>query len=648
MTLAELLRQRSSFPPEEWTESWDIGLKNLKARLQEDNFFVRMQLIELFRAAKESEAEYPDLIIDELFVNLSNIETVGSEHLDRLDMVFKEAYCEEDDYNPMERPDSFTTSTASFSSPASPSTPMFVETSYRSKIFSPITTNPDIQRFNEDIAARLSKVELREDYLNNLPKRHAKAILSLEIIDKSLAFALKNKKFHIAMELLPPGQTTRFGKMDYPELPRTLLLHRRIDGVFQLKLLSQSKLADGSKDHNLKRGGNSKLVSLEWLLNPEPNESQILNVSKKERIGANSGQQKWILEGIVREYEMMQHCDIDTITSGIFVGKDGVPAVRTSEPAAECELTTLMTKRLAPALLAKDQSYDPAQHDQSLQILHVRLIGDLLQQMLIVHEAGILHNDVKDPNILLYIINGLITAKFSDFGLSTYKSEQLSYETIEALVKEKRLELKRQVRVGVKAPEEGSEDFHNYATDLYSRAQPLATSLYASPQVAGFTRASVNLGLKLEYKSLADDFHNFASFGYELYKNDPQIKANTNEQLKDYSMLRGDQKNDIFSLGITLFMLVTGHYPTLLPNNDGHTAHLHKYQDSDGSERAQRVRYINFEHAFNEYPVLKQFEQLFRRMLAADINERISAENAVELYKTITQVSSPKAGFRML
>jgi len=211
----------------------------------------------------------------------------------------------------------------------------------------------------------------------------------------------------------------------------------------------------------------------------------------------------------------------------------------------------------------------------------LRLIGDILQDLKKLHlELNVVHNDTKLANMLLFIKDGRLSARITDFHLS-------------------------KTAVQIEA----------------NNCQPVATCTYASSQVVGFV---VTTDKKLTYSDLFLDFttkragmadeYRYASYGRELlYENcGPELKR------QDFNDLKCDYKDDMFSLGVSLFMLITGHYPT---------------NKNLSVVAVDNFNYLNVRLAYHKFP---QYKELLEGLLEFEREKRFSIEQAINAYNRIT------------
>jgi len=239
-------------------------------------------------------------------------------------------------------------------------------------------------------------------------------------------------------------------------------------------------------------------------------------------------------------------------------------------------------------LFMMDADYKQARNigDKS-EINHVQeriilnLIGDILFDILVLHDTlNVVHGNLSADKILIYFDkNKHMHARLSDFTAIIFADQEITWED----------------------------------------CQPAATVMYASPEVLVFTKMtnqktnnSELLPSSTEKKS---NNYKCLSFGCELLDNNWYL-IEDKETYKSYKSFKPGYKNDLFRLGVIIFILITNHYPTNInqSNLDGQYAYMQTQQ-----------AYIN-------YP---QYKELLEGLLRFDPNDRFNIEDALQAYQKI-------------
>jgi hypothetical protein len=156
--------------------------------------------------------------------------------------------------------------------------------------------------------------------------------------------------------------------------------------------------------------------------------------------------------------------------------------------------------------------------------------------------------------------------------------------------------------------------FADKITEEY--CQPRVTAMYASPEVVEFAKKtnqklkkSESLPCVAEKKS---NNYKCLSFGCELLDNNWNLVKNK----EIYKSFKSDYKNDMFSLGVVIFILITNHYPTNI----------------NQSSLEGQYAYMQIQEAYINYP---QYKELLEGLLKFDANDRFNIEDALQAYQKI-------------
>ncbi len=361
------------------------------------------------------------------------------------------------------------------------------------------------------------------------------------------------------------------------ELPRTIEIDRK---TLEIYVLPSRKLADGNKDPRRARSGTYKKVTARVLLNPI-NDRQVLTntVTKSQKLDRS----------VMQEIEIEQKVYGAEVTGiGNPYPSKGRPAVRTTDTKALCALDVLANPDTAKSILMQDKNYNITVPEAKNKIL-IRLMLDILECMGKTHAAGIIHNDIKAENILVYLDEKKqLRAKIIDFGLSV------------------------DVTGAIRS----------------ASTQPVATATHASPEVVAFVKYRMTsiTPLRVFYDSLYADFFDNRYYGCEKYKQgQPTL---TEDQRNKFINNKCDTKDDMWAVGVTLYTLITGAYPT-------------DNQEFDRQYLSRNLRYMHVDTALAKFPLLAQLKPLILDGLLAPTRE--GRPDAVAAKETLNQLVRPNA-----
>lgn len=308
----------------------------------------------------------------------------------------------------------------------------------------------------------------------------------------------------IGKKLDQQAEQFRFGV-----LPRTVEIHRVGDGKFNIYVAISQKLSTGKKEKKLSRIGTSKKVTRLILLNPNMHDDELKLLSAVTKVQKNT-------DTVQHELKIEKEVFGDNISVLIgtpYLSKDKKKSseyrqvIRTSEYAAFGDLRELEPfSATRKDILSSDSNY--RRYLDSEDSIIERLILEILNCLIKIHDAGYVHNDIKMDNILVYYDpkDQKVHARITDFGMTKKAGEYF---------------------------------------------EPVASFCYASPQV-------IQKHIKHE-THLSHYFRSYLGkypcYGHDLYMN------SSLEEMKGDS-LSGSCKDDMWALGVTIFKLITGEHPT--------------------------------------------------------------------------------------
>jgi hypothetical protein len=216
-----------------------------------------------------------------------------------------------------------------------------------------------------------------------------------------------------------------------------------------------------------------------------------------------------------------------------------------------------------------------------------------------------------------------LTAQVIDFGLSIFANNRITIEELDSNLEA----LLNAVNKGEISTDEYYDKEFNLNQD-YDLSQPLATSSYAAPEVVKYIVQRQCHNILKNYFSLYEDFIankigvDWLYYGAQLAVPSNYLEGN-DPFTENYTQLLCDAKDDMFSAGITLFMLITGHYPCA---NDEHNVDT---SFSIGCKPAYKLKYLSIDAAVAQFPLIKQFEPLIHGLLAPTRGQRLDSTQAL-------------------
>jgi len=518
---------------------------------------------------------------------------------------------------------------------------------------SPLTLsdNGPFEDFIDNLINILSSPQLKIMYLkrlhteekelrpHELPAQKSLTLLTTSQLDHTIDFIIRNR-VAIEADLAKHGsiliarkdhRRVSDGDKHYKgmgDLPFTMQIDKNDDNSIAIYLLPMSKMANHAKVPGRKKQGSSTSVTPRILINPQSDSTKLLDsVTKK----TNS-----IYE--VRRLESeINYLGNSGKISQVYVSSRGAQdAIRTSVKTAISNLAPFISPTTRDLLFLKDKSYAANPTAENKDQVIIGLVGGILRSIKNFHGAGMIHNDVKDLNILVYIDkNGTLQAEVDDFDLSIHINRQINQKGRNNKI----AYLREDFSHGRINKQQYKQQKYNALRD-YECSRPSATCYFASPEVVGFTvqRQILGAGLPLNlYSQLVEKDNNGKDtlkhyYGSQLYAHDQKLIK------KNHTKLFSDPQDDMFSLGIVLYMLITeGHYPTTVKELNDSEAFSYDYEFY--------IKYLDVDTAFNRYPLLNKFKPLILGLLAPTRNERLDSTAAEQMFQEL--INKPALSHRL-
>ncbi len=198
------------------------------------------------------------------------------------------------------------------------------------------------------------------------------------------------------------------------ELPRSIEIHR-IGDEFRIYVTPSKKLASDEKAEALARGGMAKKVTNMIWLNPSNMKQRLLDMVTK----VQSTQ-----EDVSTEVALEQKCyGAGATVIGEAYTSGNRDKVRTSEVAAIYDMFDFALTTDANKHFEMDNRHDPKEPSRSRDEIMEGLLADCFHCMQQIHDADVVHKDIKPENVLIFIENGRLRARITDFGLSASMSD---------------------------------------------------------------------------------------------------------------------------------------------------------------------------------------------------------------------------------
>ncbi len=265
--------------------------------------------------------------------------------------------------------------------------------------------NTVVQEVENEMLASQKDVNLFIERLNAAKANSLNPELAKKLSDKDYQEILNffsnenNKELQDSLLLLKPGDSIRFSK-ESTQLPRTINIVRSSNGEYKLIAETKRKLQDNTKDLDMPVArGAIKTGKPSWRLDVQE-EYFGLTMS----VGNDHPHLKEYIEEIKKESELSRSLGenstaICATETGQIYEKNGRTKITVYSPKAIGTLDSVL-ESLSDNREAKEQ-----------------LIDDLLKGVKAMHDAGMVHQDLKPQNLLVYKdINGKYSLKIADFG----------------------------------------------------------------------------------------------------------------------------------------------------------------------------------------------------------------------------------------
>lgn len=207
---------------------------------------------------------------------------------------------------------------------------------------------------------------------------------------------------------LTPGRSIRIRKNE--DLPRTCTIVRSMSNEFMLFVHTKDILVGGKKKLTVKETGMFKSVANTWRIDQGFCEYIKLNADYNQKFYT------WQKFLILANNE----CRLSQVVKSKYI---------VANHLAYCPAYANKKKRLA--FFGIKAAFNLAHliyREHAKEDERVCLIPDLLVGLKLLHDAGIVHRDIKPDNFVVKVIDGNRVAQYIDFGLSTeaiYKVKEL-------------------------------------------------------------------------------------------------------------------------------------------------------------------------------------------------------------------------------
>lgn len=468
-----------------------------------------------------------------------------------------------------------------------------------------------IDDLKNNLKFALANVALRREILADVGKYAPDGISDVEVVQIYTFVAYICSKPHVRSLL--ERMTQEAGKIiarstkdtDYPNsppLPRSLVL-RKLGDEIRVGFVENSKTATG-KNPKLKLKRSVTTVSRILDITPgmvarvvplttksyvlgqavpavttprtrllTAQEAQAIQLRKQQIIAianATKSEKAYAWQKALQTVRASQQTGLNTLVCDTYIKKNGIQAVRTIEPWCSANLFTIRP------LMA---TWSPEFIEGFVYDTVIKLLTQIDK----------MHNELQ-------IVHGDINPETIGFMLTGHNKPKIKFK-----------------------------DFENSFAfaDLESKL-PVSKSAFCSPKVVKFSLyadegiRNETLHAQFSAPNHGGGFAVFAQDAFDTLMMLLGIDDPASQYRPEYvNTLRYGPDDDMFSLGITLFVLITGHYPTV---------------SGLQGQAYDQLHYLRVQDAYRMYP---QYAPLLKGLLFVDHNRRLNAKQALAVFDKI-------------
>lgn len=422
------------------------------------------------------------------------------------------------------------------------------------------TTSDNIRKMEETSLLNPQQVQQVVDFLEFHKQKIADWFVDKED-DRLLDTSEELRNAGTPTDILRIGAKAeqRYSQFQAGELPRSIELHKHGDEL-HIYITPSKKLASGAKAEALARGGAFKKVTNMIWLNPTNLKQRLLDMVTKSQ----SKQDEIDAELALEQKAYGDHATV----MGLEYPSKGQLKVRTTEPAAVCDMLNYVAdSSCQQRFIELDSRYDTNNHSASVDLINESLLGDCLQCLEKIHAVDIVHRDIKLENILIFVENGQLRARVTDFGLS----EDMSAPNAEGNILN------------------GTPDYFSpqHVIMKWCLHTGIIPSNYSTEVLAADAR-----------RFNAQNF--YGKIGAYNWMQEHLNNSNNSDKFDPYM---SSPKDDMWALGITMFRLITKRDPI----------------------------HMSIDDAAKAYPLISKHKQLLENLLSVDREQRPDAKTALAM-----------------